>query len=385
MWDYLTQTEKPIVLYGTGNACQRILAELRARGVKPAGIIASDDFVRGQSFEGYKVSTYAQMKTICERFFELQHPTLSCPFEDEQEIISSMIVLLCFGTDRPEVLENIAKIEAEQELYAPDLPVIGEGLFTRDYYEEHFDDLNWLASVLADERSREVLSNVTGYRLTGELDYLRAAEDTAEEQWKLLDIGPDEVFADLGAYTGDTVEQFLKCSGGSFRAIHAFEPESRNFRKLQEYLQSKGLANAYAYNIAVGDGPGVKDFSFGSGRGSLSKKTRPVQTDSLDRIFGLCDALPEGLEAEAKALPTVIKIDIEGDEAAAIDGMRGIRSGAASQTLAEARPRLLVAGYHRIDDLWALTARILAIQPNYKVYLRHAPCVPNWETNLIFK
>ncbi len=271
MWDYLTKTEKPIVLYGTGNACQRILAELRARGVKPAGIIASDDFVRGQSFEGYKVSTYAQMKTICERFFELQHPTLSCPFEDEQEIISSMIVLLCLGTDRPEVLENIAKIEAEQELYAPDLPVVGEGLFTRDYYEEHFDDLNWLASVLADERSRDVLSNVTGYRLTGELDYLRAAEDTAEEQWKLLDIGPDEVFADLGAYTGDTVEQFLKCSGGSFRAIHAFEPESRNFRKLQEYLQSKGLANAYAYNIAVGDGPGVKDFSFGSGRGSLSK------------------------------------------------------------------------------------------------------------------
>ncbi len=385
MWDYLTKTEKPIVLYGTGNACQRILAELRARGVKPAGIIASDDFVRGQSFEGYKVSTYAQMKTICERFFELQHPTLSCPFEDEQEIISSMIVLLCFGTDRPEVLENIAKIEAEQELYAPDLPVVGEGLFTRDYYEEHFDDLNWLASVLADERSREVLSNVTGYRLTGELDYLRAAEDTAEEQWKLLDIGPDEVFADLGAYTGDTVDQFLKCSGGSFRAIHAFEPESRNFRKLQEYLQSKGLANAYAYNIAVGDGPGVKDFSFGSGRGSLSKKTRPVQTDSLDRIFELCDDRAEGAEAEAKALPTVIKIDIEGDEVAAIDGMRGILSGAASQTLAEARPRLLVAGYHRIDDLWALTSRILAIQPNYKVYLRHAPCVPNWETNLIFK
>lgn len=181
MWDYLQQTEKPVVLYGTGNACQRILAELKRRGIMPAGIIASDGFVRGQTFEGYRVSTYAQMKAICDRFFEAAHPTLKCPFENEEEIISSMIVLLCFGTDRPEVIENIKKIEAEQELYAPDLPVVGDGLFTREYYEAHFDELDWLNSVLTDERSREVLSNVTGYRLTGDLQYLRAAEDPAED------------------------------------------------------------------------------------------------------------------------------------------------------------------------------------------------------------
>ncbi|MBR0130901.1 MAG: FkbM family methyltransferase, partial [Firmicutes bacterium] len=176
------------------------------------------------------------------------------------------------------------------------------------------------------------------------------------------------------------VEEFLKASGGRFRAIHAFEPESRNFRKLTEYIQKKGLQNADAYNIAVSSCSGTKDFSFGTGRGSLSKKTRLVQTDSLDHVF------------EDKAAPTVIKIDIEGDEAEAIRGMKGILSGSIVKSAGAgdaygsfSPPRLLVAGYHRIDDLWSLTAQILAIQPAYKVYLRHAPCVPNWETNLIFK
>ena len=42
MWDRIKRTDKPVVLYGTGNAAERILNELDVRGIRASGIFASD-------------------------------------------------------------------------------------------------------------------------------------------------------------------------------------------------------------------------------------------------------------------------------------------------------------------------------------------------------
>ncbi len=46
-------------------------------------------------------------------------------------------VVLGFASQRPEVLENIARINREHPVYAPDIPVAGVGLFTREYAAAH--------------------------------------------------------------------------------------------------------------------------------------------------------------------------------------------------------------------------------------------------------
>ena len=54
------------------------------------------------------------------------------------------------------------------------------------------------------------------------------------------------------------------------------------------------------------------------------------------------------------------------------------------ETLRRHRPNLLIAGYHRSEDLWRLPLEVLAIQPEYKVYVRHYPCLPAWDVNFYF-
>ena len=206
MWDRLKAETKPIVLYGTGDAAEKILKELDTRNIRVSGIFASDGFVRDREFAGFKVLSYAQ---ACECF-------------------GKMCVLLCFGSHRPEVLENIVRINREQDLYAPDLPVAGEGLFDRSFYLQHKERFDAVYNTLADEQSRFVFNKVIEYKLTGRIEPLLECSTPEEENWRLLFdnvpvTGPSPLsseasdsgraeglsFLDLGAYTGDTVELFL--------------------------------------------------------------------------------------------------------------------------------------------------------------------------------
>lgn len=192
MWEKLERTQKPILLYGMGDGAEKILAEMGKRGIPAAGVFASEGFTRGQEFMGFPVTDY---RTAKERYGE-------------------MVVLVCFGTHRPEVMAEIERLAGEQELYAPDVPVAGEELFTRMYAEAHREELERVYGLLADEQSRRVLRNVAEYKLTGRIELLRGCETDPAEVWeRLLRPGREEHFMDLGAYTGDTIAEFIGHAG----------------------------------------------------------------------------------------------------------------------------------------------------------------------------
>ena len=64
---------------------------------------------------------------------------------------------------------------------------------------------------------------------------------------------------------------------------------------------------------------------------------------------------------------------MEGSEARALDGAR--------QTIRRDRPKLYLCAYHRNEDLFALPLQLESISPGYRIFLRHHPYVPAWETN----
>ena len=104
LWDYLPRVEKPIVLYGMGNGADAILDRCAALGIPVAGVFASDEFVRGQEFRGYKVKTYKEMKAE----------------------LGSFVILIAFASERPEILRRFFHLAREQETYAPHLPLFGD-------------------------------------------------------------------------------------------------------------------------------------------------------------------------------------------------------------------------------------------------------------------
>ena len=74
---------------------------------------------------------------------------------------------------------------------------------------------------------------------------------------------------------------------------------------------------------------------------------------------------------------TYIKMDIEGEEINAVHG--------AQKTLKRCKPKLNIAAYHKNADIFAIPILLKSIVPDYKIYLRHHPYIPAWDTNYYVK
>jgi hypothetical protein len=77
---------------------------------------------------------------------------------------------------------------------------------------------------------------------------------------KFSTFSQNEVFVDLGAYTGDTVEQYINKKLGVFHRIYAFEPDKRNFAAMA--CRTERLKNEWGLSddqlILVRAGVGMK-------------------------------------------------------------------------------------------------------------------------------
>ena len=215
--------------------------------------------------------------------------------------------------------------------------------------------------MLADELSKKVYENVLKFYYTGDITLLdEITTDKNEAFDNILKLGKNEVYVDLGAYNGDTIDEFLHYSGGNYRKIIAFEPNSKNFSKLKAHcgdLENIDMweLGAYSYNT-------VLEFNNKAGRNSAiaesGTKTRVASVDSI-----LC-----GMSA------TYIKADVEGADYETLLGMKS--------TLENFKPKLNFSAYHRFEDIFRLALLIDQLNPEYKIYLRHHPYIPAWDTNL---
>ena len=338
LWQYLKSTSTPIYLYGMGNGAEKIIDTLDALGIRASGVFASDGFVRNKTFRGFKLKSYSDVKAECPSF----------------------IVLVAFGTRLCDVIQNILRISRENELYAPDLPVFGGGLFDLDYCKNNRERIKNIYSLLEDDISKHTFECLVRYKITGNITYLLKCESDHESVYpELIKPHKNEVFIDLGAYRGDTVSEFLSYAQDPASVI-AVEPDNKTFNKLVKAVP--GFVKCI--NAAAGENDGFAFFDMQSGRGShISQNGVSVPALSVDSM--LCGALE-----------TIIKMDVEGAEQKAING--------AKHTISTFRPRLNIAAYHRAYDLLDIPEQVLSIRPDYKVYLRHFPYIPAWDTNYYF-
>ncbi|MDR1754868.1 MAG: FkbM family methyltransferase [Eubacterium sp.] len=345
IWEYLKSAEKPIVMYGMGNGAEKILKVLDSYGIRPNAFMASDDFVRGHSFQGFSVNKLSEIEGMYDDF----------------------IILVCFGTSRDDIINKIYGLAEKYEVYAPDVPVIGDGLFDETYVAKNIKKIVAVREILADDVSKYVFDRLIDFRISGKIEHLQNCTTPLDEALDLFNIRHDstETFVDLGAYDGDTVAMFLERTKKSFNRIYAVEPDSRNFIKIRRRNYALGSAKFIPINAAVWDEDAEIDFSDLSGRGSRAgrgRRERKITARSVDSICAGCE-------------PTIIKMDVEGCEERALLG--------ASQTINKCLPRLIVSLYHRNADMLELPLLVYRLSGGaYSMYLRHHNYIPAWDTNL---
>ncbi len=339
VWSFFQNTDKPIILYGMGDGADKVLAVFDKLNIKPYGVMASDDFVRGQKFHGFTVKKLS----------------------DFENSLSDFVIALCFASQLDEVIKHIKSVSERHTLLVPTVPVFGDNVFTKKFYSSHIDEINRAYSLLEDEQSRYTFENIIKFQYTGDIKYLSLCETTKDESFNsILKLGENEDYLDLGAYKGDTIGELLHYTKGKYKSIVAFEPNGKSFAKLQE--KCRNMENISLWQIGSYSKNTVISFNNKTGRNSAISETGILtQVACVDSI--LC----------GKRI-TYAKLDVEGAEKDTFIGM--------AKTLRLFKPKLNVAAYHRSEDIFALILQINEINPKYKFYLRHHPYIPHWDTNL---
>ena len=212
--------------------------------------------------------------------------------------------------------------------------------------------------ILADDASRAVLLA----KLRGFFDFeagfgrQRYYEDVCRGdqyfQDDLIHFTEDSVLVDCGAYTGDTMQDFLR-RGYPFRKYIAYELSRRSYDMLQENMRNVrggGTGELIAYNCGVGEREEIVHYDDAI-RGN---------TISASGVVGKTVRLSEHLRDEPVSF---IKMDIEGAEIAALKG--------AAELIRSRRPDLAICTYHSISDLYEVPLYIHSLVPEYRLYLRH--------------
>lgn len=339
-WQFLRKTELPIFIYGMGDGAEKILRVFDEYSIPVAGFFASDEFVRGHSFKGHLVHSLSQIEALIDDF----------------------IIVLAFGAGYDSLYRRIHEMAERHLLLAPDVPVVGGGLFTYEYCMENAKKIQKVYDVLADEESRKTFADVINFRISGKIEYLDSCTCEKEDIWRdILCMSDNEEYIDMGAYNGDTAIEFSDITGGKYKAVYALEPDTRNFRKLTK--NTDGMENIHLFNAAAWNEDTTLEFSDRSGRNSKVTDSTGVKLKQVAALRG--DSLSENA--------TYIKMDVEGAEKQAIEGCAAsIRKGC----------KLNIALYHRTEDIFEIPLQIHELNPHIKLYIRHLMYIPAWETNL---
>ena len=86
--------------------------------------------------------------------------------------------------------------------------------------------------LVLDDESRIVFRSKLSYMLTLDKAYLETIRTSRPIYFDsgIAPLSQAEVFADGGAFTGDTMRDFLRVTVGAYREYHAFEPDEKKFR-----------------------------------------------------------------------------------------------------------------------------------------------------------
>ncbi len=336
-WEFLKSTPLPIAVYGTGNGADRVFEEFERLGITVSTVIASDGFVRSRTFRGFEVKAVSQL-------------------ENE---IGDFAVALCFASPLPQVIDNIKELSKRHRVIMPSVPVFGDSIFNKDFLKDNLPAIENAYSLLCDEQSKKVFESIIRFQITGDLNCCFDCETSKDEAFAILGLGESESFLDLGAYRGDTVEEFLKHTK-SYKKIVAVEPDKRTFKKLQANCEN--IKNCTTLNNAIWSCNGVLEFDGNKGRGASAKADgEAVDAICVDHIFKKYGEF------------TYLNIDIEGAESEMLKG---------AENALKSKPKLCMAVYHRSEDIFELINKISSINPDYKIYLRHHPHISFWDTNI---
>lgn len=278
---------------------------------------------------------------------------------EELAELKNVVVILMLGDPRNALryLKDIVGAEnciTYNDLVLDELMTINK---PDNFYKNSWDKLLEAFRLQADEKSREIFVNTFCLRVAPHL-----AWHSYEDLCTLPQYFPEDIVSlkscknvvDCGAYTGDTLEEFHKLTGG-YEHYYAFELDHGNYVALQNMvwsLNGTDRITCFPYGVWSED----RDISYGTMASDNSRSIyNPRETENA-HVVSLDQQLQD-------AAVDFIKMDIEGSEMEALKG--------AAEIVRKQHPTMAVCIYHRIEDMWEIPLYLKELCGDYKIYTRH--------------
>lgn len=213
----------------------------------------------------------------------------------------------------------------------------------------NFEKYKHIYNLLQDDISKNQFFNIINFRNSYDLNYMRGFSSIEHLQYfeDFLNLGDNGVFIDIGGYDGFTSEEFIK-RYPKYKSIHIFEPEEEIMQIAKNRLKNYKDINYYQFGVSNNEAE-LRFEKNGVGSKISDTGSQVIKVIKLDDILN--------------QKPTFIKMDIEGSESLAIEGMKN--------HILTAHPKLAISVYHNKDDFWKIPEQILEIRDDYDIYLRH--------------
>lgn len=229
-----------------------------------------------------------------------------------------------------------------------------EELYNRaESLKDHIDDYIWLYERLEDYRSKKLLLAILSNWYSFDIITTQTALEKNYDQYYDLDLikpTENEVFVDVGAYTGDSIVSYIHNYGvKNYKKIYGYEMTKKSFTVLQNTIQY--YPNIVVKNKAVADQKKklyFQEHEDASANSIVDQSNYEIEAVSLD------EDITEPI--------TMIKMDIEGAEEMALIGSKN--------HIKKETPKLLISVYHNHEDLWKLPKLIDNLVPEYQFHLR---------------
>lgn len=221
-------------------------------------------------------------------------------------------------------------------------------------FKEKREDFVWLYDSLKDYKSKTVLFSILNNYYNFDLNGLNLVADKIYKHYFDLDLLPfckNEVFVDVGAYTGDTVLDYIASYGMSYDKIYCYEITESMVLYMKNNFSN--LPNVEIRNLAVAERVG-KLYLDANSTSASANRVKEAGVDAVNAV---------SLDEDIKEKISMIKMDIEGGEISAIKGVK--------EHIKNDLPKLFISVYHSNDDIITIPKLIQSYTDKYDFYLRY--------------
>ncbi len=375
---------EPVILFGAGSCGRDLCSTLRSFGVEPIAFCDNDPSKVGTIYEGLPIIAFEELvkqhrKAIVVIASHKYLTTLSAQILRSE---FSFDRIVCKASDPRTPFVFMYAMTGTQNLLQQYKQECSP-LSVLEYLKEHEHALTQCYRVLKDKHSRDLLitklalvAAENNFHLfqtfissfsqvvldSGTIHYEGTPEDYYYFNNDVFYILPEEIYVDVGAYDGDTVNSFVDTClrhGLQYRWIHAYEPDPVNYQNLVTNTSHHARLSCYQLGLWSHE----TTLKFKSSRVAIAEQGQGACIDSTGDIE--IHAVPLDLHLPNENV-SIIKADPGGNVISQF--LQG-----ATDTIARNRPKLALAAYHSIKSLFEIPLLVHTMCQDYDLYLRHGP------------